>query len=172
MVSLLIGDLAFADAEKIPPADAASFKVEAEYLLWTIKENPLPAPLLTTASYSDSLPGAIGQPGTHVLLGQNHFRMGWINGFQVGVTAGINPRFEINGSYFLLPTVTKNRSFHTAGEPGGANFAVPLFDVTGVCGLNGIPGETIFILPGPLEGEPGFSGTFHFRIASKFQGAR
>jgi hypothetical protein len=149
----------------------ASYWVEAEYLIWTIKKNPLPLPLLTKASFEDPLPGAIGEPGTHVLLGQDHFRMGWMSGFRVGAGAAVTERFEIEGNYFLFPTVSKKRSFRTSGKPGSLNFAVPIFDVTGVCGLNGVPGETIFILPGPLDTDPGFFGIFDFRIASKLQGA-
>ena len=123
------------------------------------------------ALFTAPLPGAIGQPGTHVLLGQHHYGMGWMNGFQVGAGAAIGSHFAMEGSYFLLPTVSKRRSFKTSGEPGAPNFAVPIFDVTGVCGLNGIPGETIFILPGPLGDDPGFSGVFDFRLASRLQGA-
>lgn len=148
-----------------------ALQFEGEYLLWGIKRNLLTIPLLTTASYSDLLPGAISQPGTKVLLGKDHFNMGWMNGFQVRAGAHINQHFEIEGSYFLLPTVSRKRSFNTSGEPGAPNFAVPIFDVTGVCGLNGIPGETIFILPGPLSGDPGFSGVFDFCIATRLQGA-
>lgn len=159
---LVITQIAFAQEK---------FWVEAEYLLWAIKKDPLPVPLLTTASFSDPLPGAIGQPGTHVLLGNEHFGMGWMNGFQVGAGAIVRPRFEVEGSYFLLPSVSKHKSFSTSGEPGSANYAVPIFDVTGVCGLDGVPGETIFILPGPLDGDPGFSGRFDFHIKSRLQGA-
>lgn len=151
--------------------EPSAFCFEAEYLLWSIKKNPLPVPLLTTASDSDPLPGAIGQPGTHVVLGKNHFHMGWMNGFRVIAGGSVSTHFKVEGSYFLLPTVTKKRSFNTSGEPGSRNFAVPIFDVTGVCGLDGIPGETIFILPGPLSGEPGFVGKFDLRISSRLQGA-
>jgi hypothetical protein len=177
MICLVIANLAFAekgqssDQRLKPYPEQPFFWLEAEYLIWSIKNNPLPAPLLTSASYSDPLPGAIGQPHTHVLLGKKHVRMDWMSGFQLGVGAAIGEHFEIKGNYFLLPTAERKRSFKTSGEPSSPNFAVPIFDVSGICGLNGIPGETIFILPGPLSDEPGFFGVFDFRISSRLQGA-
>ncbi len=161
LVCLLAADIAF--AENV-------YWFEAEYLLWSIKENPLPVPVLTNASFADPLPGAIGQPGTRVVLGQDHFHMDWMNGFRVGAGAAVGQKWEIEGSYFLLPSVTKKRSFSTSGEPGSPNYAVTIFDVTGVCGLNGIPGETVYLLPGPLAGDPGFAGVFDFHISSRLQG--
>ncbi len=158
----------FASAEE--SNRSSIFWMDGKYLFWSIQTNPIPAPLLTNASDSDPLPGAIGQPGTHVLIGQEHFGMGWINGFQAEMGGVVNQRFAVEGRYFLLPTIVKKRSFNTSGEPGSQNYAVPIFDVTGVCGLNGVPGETIFILPGPLSGEPGFAGVFDFRFQSKIQG--
>lgn len=168
-----LGCLMFADvaAEQTSLDQQPSCWIEADYLLWFIKKNPLPVPLLTTASFADPLPGAIGQKGTHVKLGRDHVHMGWMNGFRVGVGGAVSPHFEMEGSYFLLPTVSKKRSFRTSGEPGSRNFAVPIFDVTGVCGLKGVPGETIFILPGPLDGDPGFFGKFDLRLTSRLQGA-
>ena len=37
--------------------------------------------------------------------------------------------------------------------------------------MSGVPGETTFILPGPLDGAPGFFGQFNYRISSLLQGA-
>lgn len=152
-------------------AMASSFWIEGEYLLWWIKENPVSSPLLTTASYDAAIPGAIGQPGTHVLLGENNVHMRGMNGFRVVAGVSLCPHLCFEGNYFLLPRVDEKRSFSTSGEPGAPNYAVPIYDVTGVCGLNGVPGETVFILPGPLAGDPGFSGVFDLRISSRLQGA-
>ncbi len=152
-------------------AFANEFWIRPEYLCWFIKENPLPVPLVASASYSNPLPGALGQPGTHVLLGRSEIGMGWMNGFQISAGSDAWSKMDMQGSYFFLPSVSSSRSLSTSGQPGSPNFSVPIFDVTGVLGLNGIPGETLFILPGPLEGMPGFFGTFQLRLSSQFQGA-
>jgi hypothetical protein len=58
------------DAEADAGADRrARFQITAEYLLWWVKNGPVPAPLVTTGSLTDPRPGAAGQPGTVVLFG-------------------------------------------------------------------------------------------------------
>ena len=103
--------------------------IDSQYLLWFIRENPLASPLLTTGSYADALPGAIEQPNTHVVLGECNVGMGWINGFRIEVGSDIGYESGIEGSYFLLPTISKKHSFFTSGQPGSPNYAIPIFDV-------------------------------------------
>ncbi len=148
--------------------------IEGEYLLWKIKKNHLPAPLVTEGSLSDPITGALGQPGTKIKLGKQHVDMGWMNGFQVTAGAWLTASQQIGleGSYFLLPTTTRKKSLHTSGEFASPNYAVPIYDVTGLWGLNGVPGETIYILPGPLDDSPGFQGDFKLKLSSQFQGAQ
>lgn len=145
--------------------------IEGEYLLWKIKKNHLPAPLVTEGSLSDPITGALGQPGTKIKLGKQHVDMGWMNGFQVTAGAWLTASQQIGleGSYFLLPTTTRKKSLHTSGEFASPNYAVPIYDVTGLWGLNGVPGETIYILPGPLDDSPGFQGDFKLKLSSQFQ---
>lgn len=151
--------------------ECTRYWIEGDYLLWFIKKNPLPVPLVTSGSYQDPLPGAIGEPHTHVVLGKRSIDMGWMQGFQVNAGGWIKHNIGIEGSYFLLPTVSKSKSLSTSGNPGSPNYAVPIFDVSGVFGLNGIPGETIFILPGPIANDPGFLARYKLRLTSELQGA-
>lgn len=155
------------------PAFSTECWTRVEYLGWTLRKSPIPLPLVTSASFSDSIPGAIGQPGTKVLLGNKTEGKRWQNGFQIsaGTTLNTGQALSIEGSYFLLPRVTIERSLNTTGEPGAPNLAVPIYDVTGFWGLNGVPGETIYILPGPLLDEAGFEGRLSLKISSLFQGA-
>ncbi len=148
--------------------------IEGEYLLWAIKKNPLPAPLATQGSFSDPIVGALGQPGTKIKLGKQHIDMGWMNGFQVTAGSWLTPSQQIGleASYFLLPTTTRKKSLRTSGEIGSASYAVPIYDVTGLWGLNGVPGESIYLLPGPLGAMPGFHGDFNLKLSSQFQGAQ
>ncbi len=66
-------DLPGSDSVVSAPAEAppARFRVDAEYLLWWVKNGPVPAPLVTTGSLSDPRPGAVGMPGTAVLYGNS-----------------------------------------------------------------------------------------------------
>lgn len=151
-------------------AQETPYWIETDYLLWWIKNNPVPVPLVTNASLDDNLPGAIGQPHTRVVLGKKSINMDLMQGFQVETGGWIKSNVGMEGSYFLLPTTSRGKSITTSGEPGSHNYAVPIFDPSGVFGLNGKAGETIFILPGPLEG-PGFSGQFQLQMRSWLQGA-
>src|SRR5277367_3845768 len=92
--------------------------IEGEYLLWAIKKNPLPTPLVTQGSLSDPIVGALGQPGTKIKLGKQHIDMGWMNGFQATAGSWLNPSQQIGleASYFLLPTTTREKSLRTSGE--------------------------------------------------------
>lgn len=154
----------------------SSFATElsVDYLLWTIKKSPVPIPFVTTASFSDDVPGALGQPGSHVKMGDKRMGMGWHNGFRIAASTWLDQekRFGIDGSYFLLPKVTKDKTLSTSGQVGSPSYAVPIFDVTGFWGLNGNPGESIYILPGPLGSSPGFRARFQLKVSSLLQGAQ
>ena len=53
----------------LSPPHAPRVWGSAEYLLWWTKVSPVPVPLVTSASPDAFTSGAIGQPGTAVLLG-------------------------------------------------------------------------------------------------------
>lgn len=150
-------------------------EVSIDYLLWKTKQTPIPVPFVTTVSYSDPVPGALGQPGSHVKMGDTKFNLGWQSGFQAIANTGIGTecKYGIEGIYFLLPKATKKKALSTSGLVGSPSYAVPIFDVTGFWGLNGIPGETIYLLPGPLLGtDPGFDARFQLKASSTLQGAQ
>lgn len=171
----IIRPLSFLFLSMLTPITGADKPVwiEGEYLLWKIKKNPLPVPLVTQGSLSDPITGALGQPGTKIKLGKQHIEMGWMNGFRM--TAGSwltsSQQIGLEISYLLLPTKTRKKSLHTSGEIGSPSYAVPIYDVTGLWGLNGVPGESIYLLPGPLDTTPGFQGDFNLKLSSQFQGA-
>jgi Putative beta barrel porin-7 (BBP7) len=113
--------------------DAQSrFWADAEYLLWWFKAAPAPVPLVTTGSLNDSVPGAIGQPGTQVLFGgqplnspaRSGYRLtlgGWVNDCK---TVGV----EVTGFYFQPGAdVEFSKSSNAAGLP---LLGVPFFDRT------------------------------------------
>lgn len=151
---------------------AEQWWLENDYLLWTTKKADLLVPLVTSASLEDPLPGALGQPGTKILLGNKNIDKRWRNGFRValGGWTGSCQRLGMEVSFLMLPKTSHQQSIHTSGEPGSLNVAVPIYDVTGLWGLNGVPGETVFILPGPLFG-PGFKGRFSLKMSSVLIGS-
>lgn len=146
--------------------------IEGDYLLWMTKKAPVPVPLVTTASLSDPIPGALGQPGTKILLGDDQVDLKWRNGFRISLGGWTDNcrQYGVEGNFLMLPAKSHRQSVHTSGQPGSLNVAVPIFDVTGLWGLNGVPGETVFILPGPLFG-PGFEGTFSLKLSNRVLGS-
>lgn len=161
------------DLISIPFCTNRPLWIQSELLYWSIKKNNTSLPFVTSASLSDSIPGALDQPGTKVLLSRCNIRSRNSLGFRIlaGMLIDICKNIELELSYFLLPKKRSQRSLRTTGEPGSSNLAVPIYDTTGVWGLNGIPGETVAVLPGPLFEEPGFYGNFNLCGTTKFQGA-
>ncbi|WP_439628192.1 BBP7 family outer membrane beta-barrel protein [Gemmata sp.] len=151
----------------------------SEFLLWQVRSTPVAAPLVTTANFADPLPGAIGQPGTRVVLGGCPLNAG----VQAGGRTFVGYRNELGYGVevgYLFSDASLNQSVSTTGLPGAPNLAVPVFDPSGVSGLGGIPGQTIFVLPGPFPGAlvgsaaaqvPAFRGAFHLGYSNRFQGA-
>lgn len=124
--------------------------------------------------FLDPITGALGQPGTTIKLGKQHLDMGWMNGVQL--TAGLwfstSEQIGLEASYCILPTTTRQKFLKTSGQIGSPSYAVPIYDVTGLWGLNGIPGESVYLLPGPLDDTPGFEGNFNLKLSSRFQRAQ
>jgi hypothetical protein len=103
----------------------------AEYLLWWIKDGPLPFPLVTTTTEPGSAePGAIGQPGTRVLFGGNPIDFDSFSGIRatVGGWVDCDCTLGIEASGFLLERRTS--VFHAASDGNGNPFlGFPVFEV-------------------------------------------
>jgi hypothetical protein len=85
---------------------AASPRIWAstEYLIWWIKDGPLPFPIVTTGNPRDPVPGALGSPGTVPLFGGNGLDYGSFSGLRLSLGAWLNDEhtFGVEGSGFLL----------------------------------------------------------------------
>ena len=147
--------------------------VTGDSLLWWFKGSPLPVPLVTSGAPGDAIPGALGQPGTRVLIGGAPIETAVRSGGRVAAGLWVDPErtWGIEGNYLFLPPSNVVRSVATSGQPGSPTLAVPIFDTTGVFGLNGVPGETVFILPTPFGATPGFQGRLQLDLTSQMQGA-
>jgi hypothetical protein len=107
------------------------FYGSTEYLLWWIKNQPVPAPLITTTSAPITLtsptPGAIGGPGTTVLLGGRDYDNGQRNGGRFTIGGWLDPeqRFGVEGSYLFLANQSFTHTLSTPGGPGAHPLIVP-----------------------------------------------
>ncbi len=140
------------------PAERLWFR--ADYLLWWIKHGQAPA-LVTTGSPADTIPGALGQPNTQILLGgaiDNEERSG--GRFETGLWLNDEHTLGLAGGFFFLSKRTTNLDFGGSGAPSSPVIARPFLDaVTGQ--------ETV-----SLVAAPGFqAGTVTASLASRLWGA-
>src|SRR5579863_8341068 len=86
------------------PIGPTRFWFQSDYLLWWTKNAPLPAPLVTSGSASDAVPGALGQPGTQVIYGGQSVDLGAANGWRLdtGVWLDHEQRFGLEAGFFIL----------------------------------------------------------------------
>ncbi|HKI37246.1 MAG TPA: BBP7 family outer membrane beta-barrel protein [Gemmataceae bacterium] len=93
--------------------------VSGEYLLWRIKDGPLPYPLGLTGSPATPNPGALNAGGVPFLTGP-HTDYGTLSGMRVsaGTWLDSDAHVGIEGSGFLLPKQTK--TYRAASDPNGS----------------------------------------------------
>ena len=100
---------------------------QADYLLWWVKGAPLPGPLVTTGDPNNALPGAIGQPGTQILLGNSTQGFGAISGMRFTLGGWIDNcnSIGVEGSGFLLENRV-SRFVTTSNGAGNPPLYVPI----------------------------------------------
>lgn len=128
----------------------------AELLLWWMKP-PSSRPLLTTGSENDPFPGAIGQPNTRVLYGENDGAFGTQPGLRLSIGGWLDRDHDI-GVEFGLMYFGQND-----GEPFSArrsNLYIPV-DIAD----SALPGR--FIISDPVAG---FNGSASFSNSIRFWG--
>jgi hypothetical protein len=104
----------------------------AEYLLWWVKDGPLPVPLVTTGSAADALPGALGQPGTIVLFGGDDLNYQDFSGLRLTLGGWLDggQSFGLETSAFFLNQRSVNFRINSDGA-GSPVIAVPFQGVGG-----------------------------------------
>ena len=130
---------------------AASPRVwsRAEYLLWWIKDGPLPVPLLTTGNPTDAVPGAIGQEGTRTLFGGHGLDDGAFSGVRATLGGWLDDGRTIGLEASVFALEQRRTGFAAASDgQGNPPLYVPLFNVG-----TGQPGS--FTLADPLFGAAG-----------------
>ena len=142
-----------------PPLPQLWFKAEALY--WWSKGSPLPVPLVTLGNAADATPGALGQPGTSVLLGNQTLGPPGRSGgrFTFGFSFGADQTWGTELAYFYLANTAMSQGVTSDGSAGSPLLAFPFYDPT-------IPGENA----SPIALPGNYAGTAVVTVQSFLQG--
>ena len=102
-----------------------------EYLLWWVKDGPVPGPLVTTSSNPNNpLAGAIGQSGTSVLFGGSNLDYGTFSGGRLTIGGWIGPDqlIGIEANAFLLEQRSSNYAAASNASGNPALYLPALFN--------------------------------------------
>ena len=163
------GKAAPADAGKAAPAAADVSPADhgwarVDYLLWWVKDAPLPVPVVTTGDprvgfdprqvNTVNTAGAVGQPGTRALFGNDSIKSRYFSGMRLTLGAWVDDGrvLGVEGAGFALEhrfrdyTLTSDRTGNpplyfpifseTAGAERGIPIADPLRGFSGVVALS------------------------------------
>ncbi len=121
----------------------------AEYLLWWVKRGPLPVALVTTTpTPGPGSFGAIGQPGTTVLIGNESLSYGTLSGARFEAGAWLNQRHTlgVDAAFFFLEQGQANQ-FVASSAAGSPLLARPFFNV-----VTNAQSAFLVSVPGSLQG--------------------
>ncbi|HMP02900.1 MAG TPA: BBP7 family outer membrane beta-barrel protein [Gemmatales bacterium] len=108
-------------------ADEGRWWAQADYLLWRIKKGPNPVPLLTTGSDEDFIPGALFQPTTVILYGNENIEFGSFSGLRLSLGGWLDNRWGVEVRTFLLEQKSVINEFRSDSQ--GNNFLLrPFFN--------------------------------------------
>jgi hypothetical protein len=116
--------------------------LSADYLVWWMRHAPISAPLVTTGSLADPVPGALGQKNTAVVFGNESVDLGTFSGFRVALGFALGGGWSVEGGYFGLESRVGGASFNSDAN-GNPVIARPYFDNqagTQAAYLDAIPG--------------------------------
>ena len=110
-----------------PERPFAAVWTEVSYLLWWDTNGPLKVPLVTRGNPSDPIPGALGQPGTSVLFGDNTLNYNALSAprFTAGAWLDNEGTLGLEGSGFFLGQ--RGTSFAAASNAANPALYVPLY---------------------------------------------
>lgn len=139
----------------------SKFWFRPEVLLWWTRAEPITQPIATAGSLSDSVPGAVGQPGTQTLIGGGNSSFGFVGGVRLETGMWLDERHTlgIEAGYFVLIQQSKEVS-DASDSYGNPVMARPVISAkTGAAGVyyDALPGQII--------------GSVEMQQRSEFQGA-
>jgi hypothetical protein len=94
----------------------------ADYLMWWVKGQSIPQPLITVGSSNDPVPGALGQPNTRVLFGNDQVQLGLFSGLRLGLGGWLDDDhlYGLEASGFFLPRNSHSVAFYSDGSTPAA----------------------------------------------------
>lgn len=105
--------------------ELGGFYGSLDYLLWWMKPVCLKVAALTAGAPGDTVPGALGQPGTMLLVGQSRFEFSGASGVRPKLGLGLTPdgslAVEVEG--FSLETVAARQAYQSS--PGSPPTYIP-----------------------------------------------
>lgn len=124
-----------------------------DYMLRWLKPVCLTRPVLTVGNPADQVPGAIGQPGTKLIIGDHKFEFDGVSGGRVtlGVWLSSEPLLAFEASGFLLPRATARLEFHSSNGSPASYLAFQ----TPTNAQDAVP----FSVPGSVDGRMTASGS-------------
>ena len=140
---------------------APKFWFRPDVLLWDTKAAPLPQPIVTLGSTADALPGALGQPGTQVVVGGGNVNFGYVGGIRLETGVWLDERriVGLEAGYFVL--IQQSRELSNQSDLfGNPVIARPTIDAR-----SGAEGAYLDSFPGQ------FVGGVNVILRSEFQGA-
>lgn len=148
---------AFEDKDKpnIPPEQ---FHISMDYLYWFYAKQPVPI-TVTTGSFNDLVPGALGQPNTRVAVGGNLSVNEGHNGGQLTLAYDFDPLrtlgIEVRG--FIMEDKVGSLTFGGDGLVGSLAISRPFFNAN----LNTNDADPV-ALPSVMSGRVEFRELTHF----------
>lgn len=124
-----------------------SFWASMNYVAGWVNKPGLNSPLLTQGSVTDTHPGALGQPNTTVLFGNDQYKFGPYNGIEASVGVNLTDEWSLEASGLWLPTQNLNWRI-TSDANGNPLLARPVTNVQ----AGGIPGAFLTSVPGSVAG--------------------
>jgi hypothetical protein len=149
--------------DRCPPNQ---FWASAEYLLWWVKAQPVPVPLVTIgppgAVGPSGIAAVLGQPGTQVLMGNQSSSLGSPSGgrFFVGTWLDSPATVGVEAGYFFLAQTSAGQSVSSPATPGSPALSIPFFNA-----VLGKEDSTGLALPGS------YAGTAVLNTTTSLQGA-
>jgi hypothetical protein len=122
--------------------------ISAEYLLWQIRPSDYP-PLVTTSNNPNATPpGAIGQPGTNVLFGNQGIPTRPQSGMRFTIGHWFDPEHSwgLEASFFMLVQSSTDESINSS-QVGNLGIFRPFFDTA-----TGMQSAELTSLPGLVSG--------------------